>query len=258
MNDHTFYLAYGADMDPELMISVCPDSKVIGAAALRDHGLKERKYADIDPEAGSTVYGVLYRVSRSGLEKLAGRNGCPSIRKPVKVQVECNGAIYHALTYEMTPVRKKDCDGIPFSPAYRGRCSAGAELHNVPNEFSTVNIIVYGTLMTGERNHGFCKHALRITPCTILGTLYDTRRGFPAFAPVGDTRVQAELIQIPLEDWPGLDALEGYPARYERKFTVAELPNGSTAGGWVYIANSLPARSEVIESGSWKQRRNPQ
>ena len=38
----------------------------------------------------------------------------------------------------------------------------------------TVKLIVYGTLMSGERNHRFCRNAVRITPCSITGTLYDT------------------------------------------------------------------------------------
>ncbi len=28
----------------------------------------------------------------------------------------------------------------------------------------TVKLIVYGTLLTGERNHHFCRNAVKITP----------------------------------------------------------------------------------------------
>ena len=66
---------------------------------------------------------------------------------------------------------------------------------------NTVKLIVYGTLMSGERNHRFCRNAISITPCTITGTLYDTGYGFPAFVPDGDGEVKAELIEIPIEDW---------------------------------------------------------
>ena len=60
----------------------------------------------------------------------------------------------------------------------------------------TVKLIVYGTPMSGERNHGFCRNAVSITPCTITGTLYDTGYGFPAFVPEGENMVAVELIEI--------------------------------------------------------------
>ena len=56
---------------------------------------------------------------------------------------------------------------------------------------NTVKLIVYGTLMSGERNHRFCRNAVSINPCTITGTLYDTGYGFPAFVPEGDSVVKA-------------------------------------------------------------------
>jgi len=69
----------------------------------------------------------------------------------------------------------------------------------------TVQVICYGTLMTGECNHGFCRNAVSIEPCIVTGTLYDTGWGFPAFVPGGITEVKAELVEIPIEDWPAMD-----------------------------------------------------
>ena len=62
----------------------------------------------------------------------------------------------------------------------------------------TVKLIVYGTLLSGERNHHFCRNAVKITRCTVIGTLYDTGCGFPAFQVEGNTTIQAELIEIPI------------------------------------------------------------
>jgi len=98
-----------------------------------------------------------------------------------------------------------------------------------------------------------CANAVNITPCTIVGTLYDTGWGFPAFEQTGDTVVHAELIEIPFEDWPNVDRLEGYPRLYDRKLIQATLADGSTDTGWVYIMNSLPATAKVIQSGDWKK-----
>ena len=121
---------------------------------------------------------------------------------------------------------------------------------------NTVKLIVYGTLMSGERNHRFCRNAVNITPCTVTGTLYDTGYGFPAFVPVGDGMVKAELIEIPLADWADVDRLEGYPRLYDRQLLQATLVDGGEATGWVYIMTELPEQAKVIESGNWKEYRH--
>ena len=120
----------------------------------------------------------------------------------------------------------------------------------------TVKLIVYGTLMSGERNHRFCRNAVSLTPCTITGTLYDTGYSFPAFMPEGDGVVNAELIEIPLADWVDIDRLEGYPRLYDRQLFSCTLSDGTTDAGWIYIMNTLPPMAKVIESGSWKEYRH--
>ena len=121
---------------------------------------------------------------------------------------------------------------------------------------NTVKLIVYGTLMSGERNHRFCRNAVSITSCTVTGTLYDTGYGFPAFMPEGDGVVKAELIEIPLADWADVDRLEGYPRLYDRQLLQATLTDGGEATGWVYIMTELPEQAKVIESGDWKEYRH--
>ena len=120
----------------------------------------------------------------------------------------------------------------------------------------TVKLIVYGTLMSGERNHRFCRNAVSINPCTITGTLYDTGFGFPAFVPEGENMVAAELIEIPFEDWEAVDRLEGYPRLYDRLMFPAKLADGTDTTGWVYVMHNLPEMAQVIESGSWKEYRH--
>ena len=120
----------------------------------------------------------------------------------------------------------------------------------------TVKLIVYGTLMSGERNLKFCKNALSIEPCTVTGTLYDTGCGFPAFVPEGENTIHAELIEIPLRDWFAIDRLEGYPKLYDRQLYPCTLPDGTTDSGWIYIMNNLPPMAKVIKSGDWKGYRH--
>ena len=121
---------------------------------------------------------------------------------------------------------------------------------------NTVKLIVYGTLMSGESNHRFCRNAVSITPCTITGTLYDTGYGFPAFVPEGDGVVKAEIIEIPIADWAAVDGLEGYPRLYDRQLYPATLADGTEVSGWVYIMNKLPDNARVIEGGDWKEHRH--
>lgn len=118
----------------------------------------------------------------------------------------------------------------------------------------TVKIIAYGTLMTGDRNHRFCENAVRIEPCTVTGTLYDTGYGFPAYIPEGNTTIQAELITLPIEYWQDIDRLEGYPRLYSREIILARLPDATTTEGWIYIMPRLPPQAKIILSGDWKHR----
>ena len=121
---------------------------------------------------------------------------------------------------------------------------------------NTVKLIVYGTLMSGERNHRFCRNAVSITPCSITGTLYDTGYGFPAFVPEGENTIAAELIEIPFEDWESVDRLEGYPRLYDRLMFPAKLTDGTDTTGWVYVMHNLPEMAQIIESGNWKEYRH--
>ena len=121
---------------------------------------------------------------------------------------------------------------------------------------NTVKLLVYGTLMSGERNHRFCKNAVSIIPCTVTGTLYDTGYGYPAFQPQGENTVKAELIEIPFEDWEAVDRLEGYPRFYDRQLFPATLADGGKTTGWVYIMTELPEQAKVIECGDWKEYRH--
>lgn len=92
---------------------------------------------------------------------------------------------------------------------------------NTQKKANTVQIIAYGTLMTGERNHCFCRNAVSIRPCVVTGTLYDTGYGFPAYMPDGSTQIKAELMEIPMEDWVAVDRLEGYPGFTTASFAVS-------------------------------------
>lgn len=72
------YFAYGSNLDPDEMHSHCPESRVVGLAALHDHRLTFPLHfepwgggtAGVSHTHGSTVWGVLYELSESDLASL--------------------------------------------------------------------------------------------------------------------------------------------------------------------------------------------
>lgn len=72
------YFAYGSNLDPDQMRARCPESKVVGLAALRDHKLSfpltshdwGGGVAGISVAHGSAVWGVVYDLSDGDLKRL--------------------------------------------------------------------------------------------------------------------------------------------------------------------------------------------
>ena len=114
----------------------------------------------------------------------------------------------------------------------------------------THRVFVYGTLLTGERNANWAGRARRQKAWT-LGTIYDTKYGFPAFVKEGGTRIEGEVLTVGDEGFRMMDRLEGYPRLYRREEIEATLEGGERVKAWVYIMNQLPDGAPVIESGNW-------
>ena len=119
----------------------------------------------------------------------------------------------------------------------------------------TFKVVVYGTLLAGERNEEYANGAISRVPCVIRGTLYDTGWGFPAFVPDGNGReVKAEVLTVTAKVLKSMDGLEGYPRFYRRDVVEAVLEDGNTVKAMVYVMNRLPERAAVIASGDWRNR----
>ena len=119
----------------------------------------------------------------------------------------------------------------------------------------TFKVVVYGTLLAGERNERWAAGALSRVPCVIRGTLYDTGCGFPAFVPDADGQeVKAEMLTVTAEGLAHMDILEGYPRLYRRDEVEAVLEDGITVKAMVYVMNRLPERATVIASGDWRNK----
>ena len=114
-------------------------------------------------------------------------------------------------------------------------------------------VVVYGTLMAGERNERWAADALDRKPCILRGTLYDTGRGYPAFIPdTNGGEVKGELLTVTQATLERLDDPEGYPWLYAHRRVTVAFEGGKTAEAMAYVMNGLPDGSTVIESGDWR------
>jgi len=120
----------------------------------------------------------------------------------------------------------------------------------------TFKVVVYGTLLAGERNEHWAAGAISRVPCVIRGTLYDTGYSFPAFVPdANGQEVKAEMLTVTAEGLAHMDVLEGYPRLYRRdEVDDATLEDGTVVKAMVYVMNRLPERAAVIASGDWRNR----
>ena len=114
-----------------------PCATALGVGILRNYRLAERLYADIDFQEGAEVHGVLYLISEWNLRSLDAREGYPKVYRRMWLDVEFDGVVYQAVTYEMTAETKAARDGKPYPEEYRMLCSEGARIHHVKNGFTT-------------------------------------------------------------------------------------------------------------------------
>jgi cation transport regulator ChaC len=68
----TLYFAYGSNMDRAAMAQRCPEARALGVAMLADHRFLVARagFASVERRPGSTVHGVLWRVSQRDLVAL--------------------------------------------------------------------------------------------------------------------------------------------------------------------------------------------
>jgi gamma-glutamylcyclotransferase (GGCT)/AIG2-like uncharacterized protein YtfP len=75
--------AYGSNMDPGQMRQRCPSARFVAVAKLPDHRLAFTRYAkdrgcgtgDCVPEAGQDIWGVVFDISETDLERLDKNEG---------------------------------------------------------------------------------------------------------------------------------------------------------------------------------------
>lgn len=137
------YFAYGSNMDHEQMQSRCPEHRVIGTARLPNYTLVFTRWsrswnsgtADILPERGKEICGVLYDLTLDDLKRMDKFADYPNsyIRQDVSVEI---GGATHASPFlpALTYVAIRQGIFLP-SRAYLSKMIEGAEMNKVSERY---------------------------------------------------------------------------------------------------------------------------
>ena len=125
-----------------------------------------------------------------------------------------------------------------------------SEIKAINEYFSNRNVFVYGTLMSGEANHSYLNDSTCLGKAIIEGyDMYDVG-WYPAIIP-GEGMVIGELYQVPKEDMPSIDMLEGEGTLYAKKCETVTDSKGNTSFAFVYIY--LRDCSDLKRISAWNE-----
>ena len=115
-----------------------------------------------------------------------------------------------------------------------------------------MNVCVYGTLLSGQRNNRLLNTSEKLGDVIVAGFQMYSLGGFPACVRTDnydDHQIVGEVWKVSDETLVRLDMLEGYPHFYQRT-----LINTSWGAAWMYVQNRDKVRNEwLIPGGDWKE-----
>jgi gamma-glutamylcyclotransferase (GGCT)/AIG2-like uncharacterized protein YtfP/GNAT superfamily N-acetyltransferase len=123
-----YYFAYGMLTDPKIM----KGADFVGTAVLKNFEYEMFQYANVYPQPGSQVVGVLWSLDRRMLSQLDRTEGYPDLydRKTVPVYVDGNKVV--AELYTMTPETREHLEGTKPRKTYVARIARGYQAAGVP------------------------------------------------------------------------------------------------------------------------------
>lgn len=139
---HIHYFAYGSNMDERAMSALCVTSRPLGAARLDGYSLGFNRrslrtasgVADVVPEPGCAVWGVLYEIDELDMGPLDAKEGLGKAyrRELARVELAIALTLHEAVIYT---VINKEPSEVPPSQAYHGRMLSAARRHAFPGEY---------------------------------------------------------------------------------------------------------------------------
>lgn len=145
------YFAYASNMNPDQMKERCPDHRVVGLGALREHHVIFPLYsnawgggvASVQLHHGETVWGVLYEISEAEMAKLDSIEGFRgpgdqhNIYDRVHMTVELvrpdDGSFPRRVRTDVYVARPSNPS--PPSRRYLDTILEGARSHRLPEEY---------------------------------------------------------------------------------------------------------------------------
>ena len=140
-----YYFAYGPTMNPAMMAEVCRGAVALGPAMLPDHDVAffghsatwDGAEKTLVRRPGCSVWGVVYRISSSDLDRLDLHQGVKLdgsggyFHFPIEV-FGADGQRFDVVFY------KRSMNGEPRLPStdYVGHIIAGAEAHGLPTDYA--------------------------------------------------------------------------------------------------------------------------
>lgn len=111
-----------------------------------------------------------------------------------------------------------------------------AEIRSINEYFSKRNVFVYGTLMKGETNNHYLENSKFSGMATIEGYEMYNVGWYPAIID-GDGLIIGELYQVPTDDIPSIDMLEGEGSLYIKRCETVTDSKGKSSFAFIYIYN---------------------
>ena len=123
-----YYFAYGMLTDPKLMRG----AEFVGTAVLRNFEYEMLAYANVYPQAGGQVIGVLWALDRNMLASLDQTESYPQLYDRKTVPVYIDGEKVVAELYTMTPETRGYLEGSEPNKTYVARIARGYQAAGIP------------------------------------------------------------------------------------------------------------------------------
>ncbi len=111
-----------------------------------------------------------------------------------------------------------------------------SQIKSVNEYFSNRNVFVYGTLMNGETNNHYLENSKFSGMATIEGYEMYNVGWYPAIID-GDGLIIGELYQVPTDDMPSIDMLEGEGSLYIKRCETVTDSKGKSSFAFIYVYN---------------------